>query len=47
MELIMAAFAPFVLLLTGPIGINQALREFVDKLYDGLDTFLDNIGLDN
>ncbi len=47
MEILMLIFAPFLALLLGPIGINNALTSVRDKLYDGLDAFLDRIGLDN
>ena len=47
MEILMLIFAPFIGIFSGTIGINQALTEIRDKLYDGLDTFLDKIGLEN
>ncbi len=47
MDIIMLLFAPLLGGILGPIGINQAIRGILDKLYEGLDSFLDNIGLED
>ena len=47
MEILMLIFTPIVGVFAGTIGINQALTSIRDSLYDGLDAFLDKIGLED
>lgn len=47
MEILMILFAPIIVIFAGIVGVNNTLNETAEKLYDGLDAFLDKIGLED
>lgn len=46
MEFLMIIFAPIIAMFAGLVGVNNTLNGAADKLYEGLDAFLDKIGLE-
>ena len=46
MEILLIIFAPIIAVFAGIVGVNNTLNDAADKLYEGLDAFLDKIGLE-